>query len=185
MNYQSLSPKCLSGLQRQVIGLDLDDESGIRLVSLELDGKGSAPPLRDHRRFQGLDQLKSYWAKHVNCADVRVAVSLQNNDSHKVLPWIRYQGAGIDRHSHPEWKWTSLRLKDEFAMWSPDLPKVYQHAYTLAFLSAYRTQAATITSQLCTCAVGLREMLTEFEDELRRLAAALPERQDTPGETPF
>src|ERR1035441_4407658 len=93
VNYQSVPLKCLSGLERQVIGLDLDDETGVRLVSLELDGKGSAPPLRDHRRFQALDQLKSYWTKYLNYPGVRVAVSLQNTDRFRVLPWLLQQGA--------------------------------------------------------------------------------------------
>ena len=112
-------------------------------------------------------------------------MSSQNADPFKVVPWLISQGASIDRHSHPEWKWTRLRLKDEFAMWSPDLPKAYQHAYTLAFLSAYRLQATTIVRQLSTSAIGMREMLTEFEDELRRLAEALPEHSETIAEIPF
>src|ERR1019366_4380087 len=132
---------CRTGLERQIIGLELDDETGVRLVSPELDEKGSAPPLRDYRKFQVLEQLKSYWTKYVKYPGIRVAVSSQNADPLKVVPWLISQGASIDRHSHPEWKWTRLRLKDEFAMSSPDLPKAYQHAYTLAFLSAYRLPA--------------------------------------------
>jgi len=183
--YQSDSLMCTPGFERQVIGLELDDETGVRLVSLELNEKGSVPALRDHRKFQALDQLKSYWTKYIKCPEIRVAVSCQNADPFKVLPWLLSQGASVDRHSHPEWKWTRLKLRDEFAMWSPDLPGAYKHAYTLAFLSAYRLQATTIIRQLSNQAFCMREILTEFEDELQRLSAALPERWEAPADIPF
>jgi hypothetical protein len=175
MNYQPKPLIKTTQTERPIIGLDLDEDSSVRLVFIELDSDGTTPTLVDHRRFQTLGQFKSYWTKYVKDPEVRVAVSLQNVDPLKVLPWLVYQGVTIDRHSYPGRKWTRLRLKDEFALWTPGLSKSYQQAYTVAFLSAYRLQSATIARQLVNHAVCMREMLTELEDELRRLADALPD----------
>ena len=153
-----------------IIGLDLDDATGIRLVYLGFDRQASGHFLADHRRFRNLEQLQSYWARSPHC---HVAVSQQAADPQCALNWLADQGARISRHSNPEWKWTRLGLKEEFAMW--DLPRVYEHAYTLAFLTTYRLQAAKIAGLLATQASCLQEMLTEFQQELSRLRDALPD----------
>lgn len=193
MNYQLYSNEQVPAIfiKEEIIGLDLDDETGLRLVSLECSGNGTTHSLVDHRRFQTPEQLKSYWAKHIK-PEARVAISLQTADPLQVVLWLMERGACIDRHNHPQWKWTRLGLKEEFSMWTPGLPRTYAHAYTLAFLSVYRLQAATVAGQLSTQAATLRMMMTEFETELKKLRDALPDPREfailyvkAMGEIPF
>ena len=162
---------------REIIGLDLSQET-VRFVNLEIHGQASETVLVDHRRFQGREELESYWSQYLTSPYLHVAVSMQDRDPHAVLPWLNTKGVAIEFHSHPERSWTRLRLKEESAYWS--LPKAYAHAYTVAFLSAYRLHAATIVKQLSTELMTQQDVLREFQDELLRLAEALPE----PGQRP-
>jgi hypothetical protein len=153
-----------------IIGLDLDDVAGMRLVYLGFDLQASEHFLADHRRFYNLARFKSYWARNPHC---HVAVSKQTADPQDVMQWLASQGARIIPHSNPGWKWTRLGLREEFAMWG--LPRAYERAYTVAFLTTYRLQAAKIVGLLATQANCLQEMLTEFEQELSRLRDAMPD----------
>jgi hypothetical protein len=153
---------------RLIIGLDLGEI--LRLVAVGTREDCPVPFLLDRRSFRSKEGLQRYFAAHASDENCIVAIT-QCPDPHDLVKWLLRQELTIDSHAHPGWSSRVLKLSEERELW--DIPRAYDTAYALAFLSSYRQQAERVACMLWNQTYNLDEILKEFKGELERLSHAL------------
>jgi hypothetical protein len=152
-----------------IIGLDLAEK--LRLVVVATREDCPIPVAIEHQKFRSKEGLQRYLATQALDGNRIVALSSQYPDTHGIVAWLSRQDVTVDWHAHPGWSSSILKLKEERAFWS--IPRSYDTAYALAFLSSYRRQAERTACRLWNQTYCLDEILTEFKVELERLSHAL------------
>lgn len=152
-----------------IIGLDLDET--LRLVVAATREDCPLPIILDRQKFRSKEGLQRYFAAHQWGEKPIVALTTEVLDPYGVVEWLSSQELTIDCHAHPLWSSAALKLNEESAMW--EIPRAYDTAYALAFLSSYRRQAERTACRLWNQTYCLEEILTEFKCELQRLSHAL------------
>ena len=153
---------------RLIIGLDLDET--LRLVAVGTREDCPVPFLLEHRSFRSKEGLQRYFAANASRENCIVATT-HGSDPHDLVKWLLRQELTIDWHAHPGWSSRALKLSEERELW--DIPRAYDTAYALAFLSSYRQQAERVAGRLWSQTYSLDEILKEFKCELERLSHAL------------
>jgi len=100
-------------------------------------------------------------------------VSVQGDcqDPLEIKAWLLGQDLPMTEYNNPGWAAYTLKLQKERE--SLDLPRTYELAYTLAFLSSYKLRAGRTVYKLWHQASELKCMAYEFNRELSRLSHAM------------
>jgi len=151
-----------------VVGLDYES---LRLVLLEVTEDCPEPYLLEHQHFRSVEALQRYLCSPVRDHIHMVSVQGDSQDPFDIKAWLLAQHLPIAEYNNPGWAAYTLKLQKERE--SLDLPRTYELAYTLAFLSAYKLRAGRTVYKLWHQASELKCLAHELNRELSRLSHAL------------
>lgn len=148
----------------------LDTQEGLRLVLAEVTDDCPEPTVVEHHCFRSLEGLQRY-LRPVRNRIQAVSVQAKHGDPLGIIAWLSTHKVPIHHYHNPGWSGDALELQDQLEFW--ELPRSYQLAYTLAFLSSYRLHSEKTVYKLWQQTYQLKEILNEYDRELARLSHAL------------
>lgn len=153
-----------------VIGLDV--QGSLRLVLAEITDNPE-PTILEHHCFRSIERLQRYMRPSVLERIRTVAMQADDEDPHGVKTWLTAQNLPIHQYPNPRWSGYTLKLDSQLEFW--ELPRSYQMAYTLAFLTSYKFHSENTVRKLWTQTYTMKEIFDEYDRELSRLSYALGE----------
>jgi hypothetical protein len=166
---QSYSQEFLQENDGLVIGLDIQES--LRLVVAEVTVNCAEPTILEHHRFLSLDGLHRFLKPSIRERILAISVEANYEDPSGAKVWLSTHKIPIHHHHNPGWSSYTLKLQSQLAL--SGLPRPYELAYSLAFLSSYRLHNETTVYKLWRQASRLKEMVDDHYIELARLSHAL------------
>lgn len=151
-----------------IVGLDIQES--LRLVLAEVTDDCPEPTILDHHLFRSLEGMQRY-LRPIRDRIQAVSVQAHHGDPLEITAWLSIHKVPIHHYHNPGWSGHTLQLERQLEFW--ELPRSYQLAYTLAFLSSYRLHSERTVCKLWRQTHQLKEFLDEYERELARLSHAL------------
>ena len=152
-----------------IVGLDIQES--LRLVLAEVSDDGPEPTVLAHHCFRSLEGLHRYLRPSILGRIRVVTVQADHGDPFGVRAWLSTHNLTIHHYHNPGWSGHILQLQDQLEFW--ELPRSYELAYTLAFLSSYRLHSEKTVHKLWRQTCLMKEILDEYDRELARLSHSL------------